>query len=349
MALRIACLSLLTLLTTPYLPGQDPPDAAAELGAATQRLQQALTKAKSLLDTGFQANWGEVKLPGQVADEGPQDNVQGFAFPGQAAVTGTAEGSWHRDLLHVKFVGVEEDELLTAGRVTVCRSKEVAWAPRVARFVDGNPVDFTPDPQLLLAALAQLGVQVSHREVGELDGRPVEFLSVALTPEHVAELLYRSALPNMNTGANVFRAVQFIALGAAKPAGRQAPPLPSDPVDLAIAIDPAAGIVHRLQFRTWAKNLGNRVIFAAGGNVVRAQAAARVVVGQPLNVAPKENKEEGEGDAKPPAEAPLRYRDGLPERPCQGLQVSDYTIVLRDHGKAVAPKLDGELQQLLMR
>jgi hypothetical protein len=346
MFLRAGWLGLLTLLPLgTSLRGQD---AAAELGAATQRLQQALGKARGLLDTSFRANWGEVKLPGQVADEGPQNGVQVLGFPGQGSAAGSAEGSWHRDLLHVRFVGQEEDELLTAGRFTVCRSKDLAWAPRVARFADGNQLGFTPDPQLLLATLAQLGVQVSHREVGELDGRPVEFLSVALQPEQVAELLHRCALPSAGTGMGAVRVLNLM-VAAANQTARQAPPLPSDLVDLAIAIDPAAGVVHRLQFRTWAKNQGNRVIFAAGGNVVRAQAAARVVVGQALNVEIKEKQEEGEGDAKPPAEATLRYREGLPERPCQGLQVSDYTIVLRDHGKAVAPKIDGELQQLLLR
>lgn len=330
------------------LPSQDPQAQAqpAELDAATHRLQLALGKAKTLVATAFRAEWGDVKVPGQVADEGPEAAPAALRvfLAGSAMARGAATGSWHRGLLHVRFDGDEQDELLAAGRCTVCRSKTLGWVPRVGSFADGNRLEFVPDPERLLMALADLGLCVSHREVGELDGRPVEFLAVALSPEQVAELAHRQALPPANLSGGIVRAVlpNILAAGGA-PAPRAAPPLPTAVVDLAIAIDPAAGVVHRLQFRSWIQNFGNRVVFNANG--VAAQAAVQVVVGK-AKAAPAEAPA---SETAPPTAAALRYREGLPERPCQGLLVLDYTVLLRDHGKTAAPALDTELQRLLLR
>jgi hypothetical protein len=123
-------------------------------------------------------------------------------------------------------------------------------------------------------------------------------------------------------------------------AKRAAATAPEGTVDLAVHLDPATGLVHRLQFRAWAKQdarFGNVRIMRAGP----AGGAVQVVNGTPLT------EEDEDATDEPAKDAPLLYENGLPKRPRKKMSVSDYTVQLQGHGKTPAAELS-DRQKLLL-
>jgi hypothetical protein len=332
--------TLLPAQTTSPAPATPTPGAAAgaDLTAAKAKLANALQKCASQHDTAFEFAWGPD------GKKKKKDDAMAFAMALGAMPNGKTSGSWHADLLHVKFDNDNADELLVAGRRTLAKDGKHDWTVRTGRFADGNTAPFVPDPALLLQRLAAWDLAVTHRAVGSLDDRPVEIVSVSLTPDQVTEAVWAGLLPEniaqAAEGMGMFRMVGGAAKGA-----RPAPNEPSAQVDLAIHLDPATGIVHQLHFRGWAKADGPGARFAGAGGVV--------VVGRAIGPGgggdEEEEEEESDKEAAAQKDAPLVYENGLPVRPRKKTTVNDCTVRLRDHGQKPAAELTTEQKRLLGR
>lgn len=327
---------LLLAQNTSPAPTTPPAVAGADLGAAKTKLHGALQKSAALADTAFTVSWGPDKKK-KANDDNP------FAAMMGARMSGKATGSWHRDSLALAFDGETADELLATGRRTLAKSGTDDWKVRAGRFADGNKLDFVPDPSLLLQQLASWDLEVTQRTAGALDDRPVEIVSVTLSPEQVAEAIYAGLLPEAITqaamGGGVFRIAAGMGIGGAA-AGRKAPPAPTTTIDLAIHLDPGTNLIHQLHFRGWTK--------------ADQQGAAGVVMVQGGGVrvggtGDDEDEEEDEKETAAKAEGPLVYENGLPVRPRKKISVSDCTIRFTEHGQKSPAPLTDKQKQLLGR
>lgn len=323
------------------LPAQDSPattQAAApapltaeQLAAAKQRLATALQKSAALVDTRFEAKWAPDVKP-QAAGNNAIAVLLGNRIGGSSE--GTCNGSWHADLLHVRYDGGDDDELLVAGRRMLAKDGQTPWCVRKGHFANGAELGFVPDPQLLLQRLATMDLAVAVREVGALDDRPVELLSATLDQDQLTDLLWSEALPPslVQSMSQVFR---INAGGVAQK--RMGAPKPESTLDVVVHIDPATSLVQRLQFRCWTKDdmpqMG-RVVVVNGGAVQAQQ---------------DDDEEEEEAKADDAAKQPLRYENGLPVRPRKKINVIDFTVRLLEHGKVAPPALDATQKQLLGR
>lgn len=326
------------------LPAQDSPATATaqasapltaeQLAAGKQRLATALQKSAALVDTRFEAKWG----PDKKAQDGRNGAVALFVGNGiGASAEGACQGSWHPELLHLRYDGGDNDELLLAGRRMLAKDDQTPWSVRKGRFANGADLGFVPDPQLLLQRLAALDLAVAAREVGALDDRPVELLSVTLDQDQLADLLWSEALPPAlsQSMGQIFR---FAAGGGGGAQKRMGAAKPEATLDLVVHIDPATSLVQRLQFRCWTKDdmpqMG-RVVVVNGG-AVQAQ---------------QDDDEDDEDEKAKTADAnqALRYENGLPVRPRKKVNVVDFTVRLSEHGKVAAPTLDDAQKKLLGR
>jgi hypothetical protein len=323
-------LALFALAFTSFLLAQDAPKPTDPLLAAKPRLKAALAKTVSTADTAFAASWSEDRK--QQAAQNPLE----LAFAGRNK--GKVTGSWHQGLLACKFDGNPEDELITAGRRTIAKDDNHAWSLRSGRFADGNTTPFVPDVELLLEQLAGWDLAIVRRDTGSLDDRPVEVLTVALNADQVTEATWMGLVPACLTapiGLNEFRFNLNGNAGARPPATP-----PAAILDLAIVLDPAAGIVHELRFRAWNKQnaggAGQVMVFRAGGGAV--QAAGN-----------DDEEDEDEKDTAKKVDAPMQYENGLPVRARKKMTIMDFTVRLQDHGKKAAPELTSEQKKLLGR
>jgi hypothetical protein len=339
MSLLTAC-SLVLLAAA--MSAQDPSPAPAAqspatdaLAAARQRLHNALQKGSGQVDTAFTAEWGPQGQKGDDADPVVAMMMGGTGFKGKAT------GSWHQDRLHLHFDGDEGDELVCVGRRMLAKDGKSEWQLRRGRFADGNQIGFTPDVPLLLQLLASWPLAVTQQQVGTRGDRPVEILSVTLSSEQVAEAVWCGALPESLVQSMVMGFAMFGGVGG----GRQAPPLPTATVDLALQFDPATSVIHQLHFRAWVEE-GAMVRGAGAVRIFRAGAAVRVAAAGD----DAEKDAEAEPDEPPAAEnAPLRYEHGLPIRSRKKMSVNDYKVELSEHGQRSAPALDALQQKLLGR
>lgn len=304
---------VLAALTLAALSPAQTPDPVMQAKVA-----KALRLTASTTNTAFDASWGP---------ERPKAGTTNLPPALLDRMGGRVTGAFFDDRLAVTFANQEHDELQQVGRHTLARSGNGGWHLRKASFADGNTAEFVPDPPLLLRMLASFDLAVTHAAVGALDDRPVAIASVALTEAQIGELMFAGALPKLRA------ATRSVGVGAA---GRAAAPLPEATVDVAITFDPATGLVHRLQLRTWSKRQAGAAI-AIGGAGGRAQVARRA-----------EPEEQAEA-AAPAADAPLEYVEGLPVRPEQGMMISNFDLRLHEHGQVAIPALDEQQQRLLGR
>lgn len=324
----------LALLFATHAIAQTAPDG--DLGPARQRLAQALAKTQSLTNTAFTVQWKQPDLPGiaPTGDENAPAVLQDMRKRMQAARSGTVYGSWHPDLLWLEFDNETADTLLLSGRWTLARDKERPWCLRTARFADGNPIPFLPDPLLLFRELAAMELTLTRRGIDEQNERPLEMLSMTLTHEQACRLRWAGLLPAglLGGGDPMMAALMQRGMGAGE---RRAPPVPETPLDLAITIDPATGRLHRVHFRTW-----QRAMQLQGGT-------ATVTVGMPPQGgrARRDAESEPSTAVKPPSE----FDSGLPRRSGRDLEPFDFEIVLQRHGEQPAPELDAAMKQLLGR
>jgi len=330
-------LGWLAPLLASLVPAQDPAPAPADaLAASKTKLREALEKTAAVQDVAFAAKWAEDKK--KKADA----NAFMFGAPAEGAVTGSS----HQDLRTCQFEGENGDELVIAGSRTIARDGTTGWTVRAGRFADGNTIEFLPDPSLLFEQLAAWDLAIVHRDVGSLDDRPVEVVTVSLNADQIAQALYAGLIPPGLAGAGGFGGMVFQMGGAGNAGARPAPPAPDATIDLAITFDPSTNLVQQLQFRSWMKQDGGGRVFRAGGagGVIAVRAAGVQVVGQG-----DEEDEEDEKVEEAKKDQPLQYDKGLPIRPRKKTTVVDYTVRLTEHGTAKAPALSDAQKKLLRR
>lgn len=305
------------LLLAALLPAQDAPARPAPVDTAmTAKVAKALRATADMKNTAFGASWGaDLKL--EITPPLPAAVLERMA--------GKVSGAFFEDRLTVLFDNQERDELLQVGRHTLARSGDGPWRLRKASYADGNAMAFLPDPPLLLRLLASYELSPAQRAVGSLDNRPVEIVSMTLTPLQNGELVFAGALPRP------LAATRSVAGGA----GRAAATPPDVTVDVAIAFDPATGVVHRVQCRTYSKAGGGAAMMLGGAGA-----------GGPV---PRAGEPEKKAAADPMPGATVEYVDGLPVRPREGLVVTNFELRLHDHGKAPVPVLDDQQMRLLGR
>jgi len=329
LALTFASLCFAQDPATPQ-PASAPDDL---LAASKVKLRAALEKTAAITDVAYTAKWAEDTK--KKADP----NAMMFGAPSAGALAGSS----HPGLRTATFEGENGDELVVAGPRTIAKDGNTGWTLRAGRFADGNAIEFLPDPALLLEQLAAWDLAVVHREVGALDDRPVETVTVALTADQTTQALYAGVIPPALT-SGAFGGMVFQMAGAG--GARAAPPAPESTLDLAITFDPATGLVQQVRFRSWTKQEAGGRVFRAGGGAIAVRAVAGVQIG---GRGGDDAEEEEEDDEKPEAgkAGPLQYEGGLPVRPRKKTSVVDYTVRLRDHGTAKAPALTDEQKKLL--
>jgi hypothetical protein len=313
------------------------PAASADLAAAKARLAAALQKCSQLADTAFTFKWAP-----------DAKNKAGNAALARAIArsnSGAIKGSWHKDLTWLAYDGDNDDELLVAGRRTLAKDGTNDWRLRAGRFADGNSLPFVPDVPLLLQQLAAWDLAVTHREVGSLDDRPVEILSVTLSNEQIADAIWGGLLPDAIATAGFGGNMRVMMMGAA--GGNRAPMTPPDTtIDLAIALDPATSLIQQLTFRGWTRENQMARGGAAGGGFVVVQAVGGA------GAAPDEDDEDEKAKEKQAAakkDAGPVYENGLLVRDRAKTTVNDVTVKLSQHGQKQAPPLTDAQKKLLGR
>lgn len=311
---------LLGLALASHLLAQVPTDAAND--AAKRRVVQALQRAATQVDTGFEATWGE----DNPAKAGPNPAPNPLQMAMTARLSGATKGSWHQGLRHVIYTGDEGDQLLVTPQGLLARDQQRPWTPRNHRFADGNPIPFVPAPERLLQFLATTDLAVTHTEVGALDDHPVQTVTFTLNADQASELLWQGLVPPTLLSASLGDLPFNLR-------GRQGPRNPATPVaatvDLAVTIDPATGDIRRLHLRAW-----NPANAGAGQGFVVFQAGGQVIAGQ--------GQAEAEAADEPDPNAPLTWQDGLPVRPRAKMVVRDYVVRLQDQGTAKPPELPAQ-------
>jgi hypothetical protein len=331
----------LTLVFTSLCLAQDPATptpqpgnpSADQLAASKAKVHTALEKTAAVTDLAFKAKWA------QDAKKKNDANAFVLGMPSEGSVTGTS----HPGLRTCTFENDNGDELVVAGPRTIARDGTNGWTLRAGRFADGNTIDFLPDAALLLDQLAAWDLAVVHREVGSLDDRPVEIVTVTLTADQVAQAVYGGAVPSALANS-AFGGMVFQMVGGA--GARPAPQAFDATLDLAITFDPATSLVQQIKFRSWMKDEGGARVFRAGGGAIAVRAVAGVQVGGAGGAGGGEDEDEEE---KPEAkkDGPMQYEGGLPVRPRKKTTVYDYTVRFSEVGTAKPPVLTDAQKKLL--
>jgi hypothetical protein len=336
---------LLPALFGVTLVAQNAPSPDA-LAAAKTKLQKSLAAMLQLDNCAFKSSWGPDVKPGKDDDNNANNNGINLLFAAGTAPVTEATGAWDHRLLRCRL---GDDEVLTGNRRLLARENNGAWKLRRDKRADGSPLGFVPDPPQLLQWLAAQDVHVTHREVGTVDDKPVEFLTVTLDADQVAEAVWSGLLPEGSSmfgagmaGVVVFRAQMAQVAGGAA-AAKPVMPKPEATIDLAFAIDPATGLVHRIELRSWQKNDAN------GMARVVQRGGAIVVAGRNAGNDDEEDSEEDAKKAKAAAAAPMVYENGLPQRPRKKMNVDAFAITFVDHGKAEIAVDDAAKALLLLK
>lgn len=320
------CVFAAILAATAVAQNPDP------LASAKARLHKALANTATQTSGSFAAKWGPLPDPKAQQNQANVMILMGGVGSGNHT-PGAATGSWAPGLLHVTFA--DQSEVLFGGCRMLAKDSDIDWCLRRDVLLDGSPLPFVPDVPTLLQQLAGEELTVVHQEVGTRDDRPVEILTVTLTPEQVTAAMWGGTVPKPAAGMGGFAVRAMMAAGAGAP--KPVIPKPDAILDLAVVIDPAAAVVHSITVRSHQKNDmpggGRMVVVAQGGG-------AQVVNGG------DDEEEDEDADAKLKA-APLQFKDGLPQRPRKQMVVWDYSLELKDLGTAKAPELSAATKALL--
>lgn len=304
-------------------PERKPSDRSESPSRATPeaQVQRQLAQCATLVDRTFELTWSWSQDRRSI-----QQQRAGSRIP--PIRPGTASGSLHEDMLVVGAPSAAGIEMVQVGPQVIARRTGSDWG-RVDRLeLEQNGVAFTPDPRLLLRTLAECPFAVRDRSIGELDGRPVELVSLELPPESAGRLHRAGAIPDPNPVAPSLRAV----LERYEVDARLIPP----PVlDVAVAIDVESQRAVAVTVRALLVPIDTHAILQAAGGRTRGSnddAAAIEALQQRLR-----------GDGK----QAFVYRAGLPERDAEGAELR--LLTYRIGGVVERPQLDERQQQLLRK
>ncbi|MBL8756783.1 MAG: hypothetical protein JNK15_26030, partial [Planctomycetes bacterium] len=192
---------------------------------------------------------------------------------------------------------------------------------------------FLPDPVLLMHALAANLPDAAPRTIAESGGAAVERIGLCLAPGQVEALEYAGAVLDSNP--------MLASLRSMVKAGRlSAEDLPAPIVDVCLDVDVATRMVRRIHVRMISQTVDAREMLMKAQKAQRARPAGED--------ADTERPAEAAAEPKAP-EVPKEWKDGLPVRSVDGMQVVWLEYVLRDHGKATAVEFDAAQKALLGR
>jgi hypothetical protein len=329
------------VLTVPSLAQE--PGPKANLTAKQALLQKVLRKMDSLPSCTFTAKVQNTRLVGAADAARPgaappaQLQAAGFAVATSAAnAVMNVEGGWGADLLWAS-ANEGKDQVLWHGRRMVGRQGEEPWRLRQGVVGNGTRMPKLFDPETFFQALLHSKLDVIHADVGALEDRPVEIVTVSLTGDDSYDVLWSGLVPDATTNSYLG------TRSALAPAARARPEIE---VDIAVWLDPATSRVLQCKVRCYTKGSSN-----AGGAITVLGGGAPAPQGVAGGVAPPQAKPSEDADKAPDAPAgPLAFQDGLPKRaPKEGqvLMLVSYDVTFANHEAAAAPELDANARALL--
>jgi hypothetical protein len=298
---------------SPAAPTPTPPAAPTlpEAGspAATALLDKAIAKMQAYGRGAFATTLSrdEALLRGQNLPFGGED-VE-------------VAGGWHRELV---WGDCDGDRFVRANGRMLARIDD-GWRLRATKLAGGRPAPFTVEPDLLFTALASLPAEarkVVHVEAGEVAGRQVAVLSLALVEDVGREFVESGAVPGGGGGPGSFL-VFGPGIGMDLPQDQHA-------VYVALSVDPASGDVLRVASKAYQIN-------EAMGNV-------HIQIG---------DGDDDDDEPEPAADEPaaggaLVWKKGLPtKKPAKGESVASWRVDFKDLGLAEPPALDDKAKGLL--
>jgi hypothetical protein len=239
--------------------------------------------------------------------------------PRTVATNGVSSG----DILSLSF-NDDEDQVIFRGRRMIARNDDSAWALRRGKLAEGGTLPFVFDPELFFGTLSKLPLKVMHKEVGTANNKPVETYTISISGEDAQNLLWGGVIPEPSASGSA-GAMQVVMIGGAGGGFRRAAPKVKMTVDLAISIDPATSLVHKIKVRTYSKANNNRF----GGMVIRAGGGG---FGEDEDDEDEEDEEEEAQEFDP--ENP-KFEGALPVRKKKGKNVMKFNITITEHNSAV--------------
>jgi hypothetical protein len=193
------------VLTVPTLAQE--PGPKANLTAKQALLQKVLRKMDSLPSCTFTAKVQNTRLVGAADAARPgaappaQLQAAGFAVATSAAnAVMNVEGGWGADLLWAS-ANEGKDQVLWHGRRMVGRQGEEPWRLRQGVVGNGTRMPKLFDPETFFQALLHSKLDVIHADVGALEDRPVEIVTVSLTGDDSYDVLWSGLVPDATTNS----------------------------------------------------------------------------------------------------------------------------------------------------
>lgn len=300
------------LLTLPIRAQVDATPKKPDLATKLPLVTQAIANLRSEPSCSYEL---KIKLESQIMKQ------LGNAVGQEPVLVGT----WTPHLLYLA-IQADADEVVFAGRRMIARQGGGGdWLLRTGKLADGRALPYHFDPEIALRVLAAAKFEVIATDVGSLDDRPVEIVTVHLEGDTARELEQNAQIPTNPFGSGF--------IGNRRPGGKAlVPPKNVVEVDLAFFVDPATKRLLQLRMRAFTQP------GMMGGAVV---GFARAVGGNG-NDSEEEEEEDAETDPKKAAAKPLVFKDGLPVRKKplkENWNVATVDLRFREHGTAKVPEL----------
>lgn len=312
-------LTTLALATVPLFAQETatPAPAAPAAPAATALPAAGSPQASALVDKAI----AKMQAYGRGAFSTSQSNdnamLRGHGLPFGAEDT-EISGGWNRGLVWADSDGKEY--VRANGRMVT--KVDGKWQLRGKNLEGGKPAPFTLDPELLLTVLADAPAaarSVANVEGAEVGGKKVAVLSLALEGAVAREFVESGAVPTGGGGG-------FLMLGGP---GMDAPEI-EYVAYVALFVDAESGDLLRFATKIYETNpmMGNVQIQFAGG--------------------PGGDEEAAEEEKAEAADAPLKWKKGLPtKKPAKEESVTTFRVDFKKLGMADGPALDDRAKALL--
>lgn len=319
----------LILLTGGTLVAQEPQPEPPQIDPDAL-LQKAIHKMASLHSVRFKTV--EAQDAASTRQIMKQVAGMGGGMLGGGSQDKVVRGAFRDGILHAKMNDGDDEAVFYRGRMVARSDSE--WKLRRNRLYGGAPMPFVLDPQLFFEALAQvpkssiLIKKVDHQETTR--GKRV-VLSFSLKGEAANDFGLAGTLPPVAKGFGGM----VVKLGALGGAGGGEPDLT---IDLAVTVDPATALVHRVRSATYQEGGmpgGGRVVIGGGGGG--------------LGDDDEGDEEEEEEQVKThDAQGNRLYKRGLPVRKLKdSLSKMEFDISFTKHGQPYVFELDDAGRKLL--
>lgn len=313
-ALRNLCAA--AMLLCPGLLAQAGQDEAQAPKLKADKLKKALSTMATLPSLAFETSTTTI------ADNPFMRRAGGRASTKSVDTNGLVSG----DILVVNL-NDDADQVVVRGRRMIAKNDRQDWVLRRGKLANGSTLPFLFDPQMFFSSLSQLPLKVMHKEVGTANNKPVETYTFSLSGETARNLVWGGAIPEGSTGgggAGVMRVVMVGGAGGPIAArGGKGQMI----VDVAVSLDPATSLVHRVRVRTYSKS--DNAFTVVGGRFGGDEDE-------------DEEKEAEEFDPENP-----KFKAGLPVRKKKGKTFVKFDVAITQHNSAVRPDLDRRARVLL--